>query len=296
MGHDLSEKYSLARDRYQQAAEILGFDLAEICFKGTENDLKQTKVTQPALYVHSCILTELLVQAGLKPAAAAGHSLGEYSALQGAGAFTFEDGLKLVKVRAEAMQHAGEINPGTMAAVIGLDDDGILKLCESVSDKGIAVPANFNSPGQVVISGDVAAIEAAIVNAKSFGARMAKQLIVSGAFHSPLMQPAADALSEALASVAINEPAFAVMSNVTAERHGKPEDIRKLLAKQLLSPVRWTGCLSTLSAFSEPAWYEVGSGNVLAGLLKRTITGASAAVINGVGELDKLQHSTGISA
>ncbi|MBU0691366.1 ACP S-malonyltransferase [bacterium] len=296
MGHDLYEKYSLARDRYAQAAGILGFDLAKVCFEASDDELKQTRVTQPALYVHSCILTELLARHNLQPEAAAGHSLGEYSALQAAGAFSFEDGLRLVKVRAEAMQHAGEVNPGTMAAVIGLDETGVLNLCQSVSEMGIAVPANFNSPGQVVVSGDVSAIEAVIAGAKTAGARMAKQLVVSGAFHSPLMQPAADALTEALASVEIKEPAFPVMSNVTASAHGKPPEIKELLAKQLLSPVRWTGCMNSLASLSAPLWYEVGSGNVLSGLLKRTISGASAMVVNGVGELEKLQLSTGTSA
>ena len=293
MGRDLFEKYPLARARYALASEILGFDLGEICFNGAESDLKQTRVTQPALYVHSCILTELLDEQGLTPQAAAGHSLGEYSALQAAGVFSFEDGLRLVKLRADAMQEAGEINPGTMAAVIGLDDAGIRKLCDVVSEIGIVVPANINSPGQIVVSGDVAAIEKVVQVAKSMGARMAKQLPVSGAFHSPLMQPAADKLADALSSIEIREPAFPVMSNVTATAHGRPDEIRNLLATQLLAPVRWAECMIELARVENPVWYEVGNGSVLAGLLKRTVEGATATAMDGAESLQRNQHPTG---
>jgi [acyl-carrier-protein] S-malonyltransferase len=287
MGRDLYGHSSLARDRYAAAADILGFDLSDICFNGSENDLKQTRVTQPALYVHSCILTELFCERGVAPHAAAGHSLGEYSALQAAGAFSFEDGLRLVKVRAEAMQQAGEIKPGSMAAVIGLDDIGVQKLCDSVSDIGIVVPANINSPGQIVVSGDISAIERLVATAKSFGARMAKQLVVSGAFHSPLMQPAADKLADILTTVEIRTPAFPVLSNVTARTHGSPGEIRNLLRSQLLSPVRWSDCMLELAKLENAAWFEIGSGSVLSGLLKRTIDGAAAAAIDGVEALQK---------
>jgi [acyl-carrier-protein] S-malonyltransferase len=296
MGKDLYEYYPLARARYALASEILGFDLGEICFNGPENELKQTRATQPALYVHSCILTDLFRERGVKPHAAAGHSLGEYSALQAAGAFSFEDGLRLVKVRAEAMQQAGEINPGSMAAVIGLDDFGVQKLCDSVADIGVVVPANINSPGQIVVSGDIAAIEKVVATAKSLGARMAKQLVVSGAFHSPLMKPAADKLADALTAVEIHTPEFPVLSNVTARPHGNPDDIRRLLESQLLSPVRWSDCMLELAKLEDIAWFEVGSGNVLSGLLKRTIEGASASTIDGAEALQKFQFPTGASA
>jgi [acyl-carrier-protein] S-malonyltransferase len=296
MGKDLFEKYAIARDLYSMASEILGFDLAAICFDGSIDDLKQTRVTQPALYVHSCILTTILREHDVECHAAAGHSLGEYSALQAAGVFSFEDGLRLVKIRAEAMQSAGEAHPGTMAAVIGLEEEGIRKLCASVADSGIAVPANFNSTGQVVVSGDVAAISKIVATAKSFGARLAKPLVVSGAFHSPLMQPAADALADALRQVDIKTPLFTVISNVTAEAHGDPDSIRHLLAKQLLSPVRWTGCMNSLAKFGECRWYEVGSGKVLAGLLKRTINGAAAINIDGVEAFNQINRSAGASA
>lgn len=287
MGKDLYDRFPRVRERFAIASEILEFDLAKVCFEGPIEDLTQTRVTQPALYVHSCILTELLSDHGFRASSAAGHSLGEYSALQAADAFSFEDGLKLVKVRANAMQHAGEVNPGTMAAVIGLDDDGVNKMCEAVSAEGVAVPANFNSPGQVVVSGDKAAIAKIVAEAKSFGARMAKPLPVSGAFHSPLMQPAADQLAEALKLAEIRSPKFTVISNVTAKPHGEPESIRDLLAKQLLSPVRWTDCLGALQD-TNANWYEVGSGSVLSGLLKRTIKDASAAPISDADSLDKV--------
>jgi [acyl-carrier-protein] S-malonyltransferase len=295
MGRDLYENYPLAHRRYAVAADILGFDLGKLCFNGSENELKQTRVTQPALYVHSCILSELFRERGVNPHAAAGHSLGEYSALHAADAFSFEDGLRLVKLRAEAMQQAGEINPGSMAAIIGLDDAGVQELCDSVSDVGVVVPANINSPGQIVVSGDKAAIEKLVATAKSMGARMAKQLAVSGAFHSPLMRPAAYKLADALAAVEIRTPAFPVMSNVTARTHGNPDDIRRLLANQLLSPVRWSDCMLELAKLENATWFEIGSGSVLSGLLKRTIEGAAAAAIDGVDALLKFQNPTGAS-
>jgi [acyl-carrier-protein] S-malonyltransferase len=215
--------------------------------------------------------------------------------LQAAGAFSFEDGLHLVKVRAEAMQLAGEMNPGSMAAIIGLDDIAVQKLCDSVADVGVVVPANINSPGQIVVSGDIAAIEKVVATAKSMGARIAKQLVVSGAFHSPLMQPAADRLADALAAVEIRTPDFPVMSNVTAMAHGAPDDIRRLLADQLLSPVRWSDCMFELAKLQNAAWFEIGSGNVLSGLLKRTIEGTTASTIDGVEALQKFQSPTGTS-
>jgi [acyl-carrier-protein] S-malonyltransferase len=288
MGKDLADRFELARNRYMEAAEILGFNLARICFEGPEDDLRQTRVTQPALYVHSCIVAELLAEWGVVPSAAAGHSLGEYSALAAAGAFTFGDGLKLVKARAEAMQEAGEMNPGTMAAIVGLSDEQTRELCQEAGSEGIVVPANFNSPGQVVISGSVVAVRKAISLAASKGAKLAKELNVSGAFHSPLMQPAADSLRLALAGVPLSAPRFPVVSNVTAEPHTDVERMRELLSRQLLSPVRWTECLLALSSMGCEQWYEVGSGNVLSGLLKRTVKGASAKTIGKLEDFDKL--------
>ena len=288
MGKDLAERFAHARRRYQEAADVLGFDLARICFDGPEDELRQTRVTQPALYVHSCILADLLAEREIRPAAAAGHSLGEYSALYAAGAFSFADGLRLVKARAEAMQKAGQINTGTMAAIVGLNDEAVAKLCEEMSDREVVVPANYNSPGQLVISGDVPAVKRAVEAAKARGAKLARELPVSGAFHSPLMKPAADSLAAALKTVPLKSPQVPVISNVTGKAHTDVESLRRLLSEQLLSPVRWTQSVSELARMSDAQWLEVGSGNVLAGLLKRIVPGASAVTIGSAADLDKL--------
>jgi [acyl-carrier-protein] S-malonyltransferase len=288
MGKDLAERFAHARRRYQEAADVLGFDLARICFDGPEDELRQTRVTQPALYVHSCILADLLAEREIRPAAAAGHSLGEYSALYAAGAFSFADGLRLVKARAEAMQKAGQINTGTMAAIVGLNDEAVAKLCQEMSDREVVVPANYNSPGQLVISGDVPAVKRALEAAKARGAKLARELPVSGAFHSPLMKPAADSLAAALKTVPLKSPQVPVISNVTGKAHTDVESLRRLLADQLLSPVRWTQSVIELARMSDAQWLEVGSGNVLSGLLKRIVPGASAVTIGSAADLDKL--------
>jgi len=288
MGKDLAERFAHARQRYQEAADVLGFDLAAVCFHGPEDELRQTRATQPALYVHSCILTDLLAERDIRPAAAAGHSLGEYSALYAAGAFTFADGLRLVKVRAEAMQHAGQVNPGTMAAIVGLDDEAVARLCEEMSDREVVVPANYNSPGQLVVSGHASAVKRAVEAAKIRGAKLARELPVSGAFHSPLMKPAADSLAAALKTTPLKTPQIPVISNVTGKPHADVETLRKLLTDQLLSPVRWTQSVSELARMGDAQWLEVGSGNVLSGLLKRIVAGASAITIGSAADLDKL--------
>lgn len=290
MGKDLARDFAAARQRYDEAGEILGFDLSAVCFEGPEDALRQTRATQPALYVHSCIVTDLLAAQGLCPQAAAGHSLGEYSALYAAGVFSFAAGLRLVKIRAEAMQMAGTLNPGTMAAIVGLDDAAVRRLCAELSSEGVAVPANYNSPGQLVISGSVDAIQRAIEAAKAAGAKLARQLPVGGAFHSPLMQPAAEQLTDALASAPLQAPRFPVISNVTAQPHTDPEALRRLLAEQLLAPVRWTESVLALAAFKEPQWFEVGSSNILAGLLKRTVPGSAAVTVGKADDLIALQR------
>jgi len=290
MGKDLAESFPAARTRYQEAAEVLGFDLARICFSGPEDELRQTRNTQPALYVHSCILTDLLAERSFIPDAAAGHSLGEYSALYAAGVFSFADGLRLVKQRAEAMQHAGTIGAGTMAAIVGLDDDKVVVMCDELKSEGVVVPANFNSPGQLVISGDVPMIKKAVEIARARGAKLARELPVSGAFHSPLMKPAAESLTAALKKAQLAVPRIPVVSNVTAKPHTDVESLRSLLAAQLLSPVRWTESIRTLNAIGGVKWYEVGSGNVLSGLLKRTISGAAAVTIGSAADLQKLEQ------
>ena len=286
MGRDLAEQFSRVRERYEQANDILGLDLAAICFLGPEDVLRQTRATQPALYVHSCVVTELLAERGLTPSASAGHSVGEYAALFAANAFSFEDGLKLVKTRAQAMQHAGEVNPGTMAAIVGLNDEIVRDICREASVEGNVVPANYNSPGQLVVSGAVNAVRKAIELAKPRGAKIAKELSVSGAFHSPLMKPAADSLRKALQTISLNDPSFPVISNVTATAHSDADSIRRLLSEQLLAPVRWTECLTQLSSTDNARWFEVGPGNVLSGLLKRTIKGASAKTVSSVTDLE----------
>lgn len=288
MGKDLAERFAPARRRYQEAADVLGFDLAAVSFRGPEDELRQTRATQPALYVHSCILTDLLAEREIRPAAAAGHSLGEYSALYAAGAFSFADGLRLVKVRAEAMQHAGQVNPGTMAAIVGLDDEAVAKLCDEMSDREVVVPANYNSPGQLVISGHVSAVKRAVEQAKVRGAKLARELPVSGAFHSPLMQPAAESLAAALKTTPLKAPQVPVISNVTGQPHTDVETLRKLLTDQLLSPVRWTESVTELARMSGAQWLEVGSGSVLSGLLKRIVPGASAIPVGSAADLDKL--------
>lgn len=285
MARDLFDKFDLVKQRFAQANEILGFDLSKICFDGPEDDLRQTRVTQPALYVHSVIVGELLAQNGITPQAAAGHSLGEYSSLACAGAFSFETGLALVKIRAEAMQDAGTEKPGTMAAIVGIEFDKVEEICKNTSE-GVVVPANYNSPGQLVISGDVPGVEAAMASCKSAGAKLVRKLVVSGAFHSPLMASAAERLQEALNRADITSPNVPVLSNVTGKAHGDAASIRKNLYDQLLSPVRWTECLETLNSMSPNRWFEVGPGNVLAGLLKRTINGASAQTVGTAAELE----------
>ncbi len=294
MAKDLHEKFDHAKRRFAQANEILGFDLARFCFQGPEEELRQTRVTQPALYVHSVIVGELLAEQGITPHSTAGHSLGEYSALACAGAFTFETGLALVKVRAEAMQIAGTERPGTMAAIVGLANEEVEQICSELAPVGIVVPANYNSPGQLVISGEVPAVEKAMELCKAAGAKLVRKLVVSGAFHSPLMSSAADRLTEALASAEIRTPTTPVLANVHGQPHGDPTTIRKNLSEQLLSPVRWTDCLQTQNSLGPARWLELGPGNVLAGLLKRTINGASADTIGTAAELDLIL--TGASA
>lgn len=288
MGKDLAEAFPRVRELYDRAAEILGFDLARVCFHGPETELKETRVTQPALYVHSCAIAELLAERGMRPDAAAGHSLGEYSALSVAGAFTFDTGLRLVRVRAESMQSAGEQNPGTMAAIVGLDKETVEAVCTQASTEGTVVPANFNSSGQIAISGSVPAVTKAVEIAKAQGARLAQLLPVSGAFHSPLMEPAARALATALESADIRKPRIPVISNVTAQPQGSASEIRDLLTRQLLSPVRWVETLEHLEAEPNAQWYEIGAGNVLAGLLKRTVKDARAVCVGTVRDLEAI--------
>ena len=277
MGQDLYERFEEARRRLDRADELLGFSLTEIMF-GQDGDearetLRQTEVTQPALYAHSLAAMAVLDAHGLAPDMTAGHSLGEYSALAAAGALSFEDGLRVVRRRGELMADAGGERAGTMAAIIGMDDDQLEAVCQDVTREGDGVvqPANFNAPGQVVISGDAEAVRGAMQLCEERGARRAIELPVSGAFHSPLMTKARDGLAEELADLQIQPPRCPVYLNVTAEPATEPEAIRAALLEQLLSPVRWAQSLHAMQEAGAERFVEVGAGRVLSGLVRRTL-------------------------
>jgi [acyl-carrier-protein] S-malonyltransferase len=267
MGKDLYETYDSVKEIFSRANEIMELDLADICFNGPEDLLKQTKITQPAIFVHSIIIYTLLKQRGLDAEAAAGHSLGEYSALVAAGALSFEEGLKLVKIRGSAMQRCGEVRKGTMAAVIGLSMDEIVAVCKEAG--AIVQPANYNSPGQIVISGEVAGVTKAMEIAGQRGARKSIELVVSGAFHSPLMSEAQQALAQALESVSINEAEIPVYANVSALPVTKPDEIKRSLIEQVVQPVRWQEIVENMYQDGYLQLYELGPGKVLQGLAKR---------------------------
>ena len=266
MGKDLYEKSSLAASMFERANDILGFKITDLMFAGSEEDLKQTKVTQPAVFLHSVILAAAMGKS-FKPDMTAGHSLGEYSALVASGALSFEDGLRLVSKRANAMQKACELNPSTMAAIIGLDDKTVEDVCASVLET--VVPANYNSPGQIVISGSDEGIDKAIEILKTKGAKRALKLAVSGAFHSPLMEPAKLELEEAINNCRFNKPVCPVYQNVTAQACSDPEQIKLNLALQLTAPVLWTQSSVNMISSGAKTFIEVGPGSVLQGLIKK---------------------------
>ena len=266
MGLDLYEKSPLAQGLFEQANNILGFSITDSMFEGSAEDLKQTKVTQPAIFLHSVALAKSLGN-NFKPDMVAGHSLGEFSALVANGTLNFEDGLKLVSQRAMAMQKACELQPSTMAAVLGLDDDIVEKICATTD--GIVVAANYNCPGQLVISGEVEAINAACEALKAEGARRALVLPVGGAFHSPLMEPAREELAAAIENTTFNKPNCPIYQNVTASAVTNENDIKKNLISQLTAPVRWTQSVQQMLADGATLFTEVGPGNVLQGLVKK---------------------------
>ena len=266
MGKDLYETYPLARELFEEANEILGFRITDIMFSGTSEDLQQTRVTQPAVMIHSYIKSQVCTIE--KPNMVAGHSLGEYSALVAAKALRFEDGLKLVAKRALAMQHACEQRPSTMAAVIGLEDKKVEEICQQIQDE-IVVAANFNCPGQVVISGTIEGVEKACEVLKAAGARRALKLRVGGAFHSPLMNVAAEELKEAIMQTEFQQPRCPVYQNVDARPYTNPEDIRRNLLAQLTSPVRWTETVRNMVRDGATEFYEFGPGDVLKGLIRK---------------------------
>ena len=266
MCKDLYDAHQEAREMCQAADRLLGFSLTDVMFNGTAEDLKQTKVTQPAVFLHSVVAQRLMTIE--KPDMVAGHSLGEFSALVACGALRFEDALLLVSARAQAMQAACEATPGTMAAVLGLPDEQVDEICKAYKN-GVVVAANFNCPGQIVISGDVEAVDAACVTLKEAGARRALRLPVGGAFHSPLMQPAAEDLALAINKTEFHKPFCPIYQNVTAKAEKDPEIIRENLLKQLTSPVRWTQSVQNMITDGATAFYEFGPGDVLKGLIRK---------------------------
>ena len=277
MGKDLFAEFPSAKEMFDRADALLGVPLSKICFDGPEEELKQTKNTQPAIFLHSVVAWSLLQP---KDAAmVAGHSLGEYSALVAAGALKFEDGLALVRKRGELMQQAGEENLGTMAAVIGLDAKTIGEVCCTAWKEGIVQAANFNSPGQIVISGSVSGVRKAMELSKERGAKLVKELVVSGAFHSPLMQSAKDGLRSALDATEIRDARIPVYANVTARPVQRADEIRSMLFEQVTSPVRWDETITNMSTDGALAFIEVGPGKVLQGLVKRISAGAAVGGI-----------------
>lgn len=266
MGKDLYESSALAQQLFNQANDILGFGITEIMFGGTPDELKETRVTQPAIFLHSVILAKVMGDR-FKPEMVAGHSLGEFSALVAAGALDFESGLSLVAKRANAMQNATEITEGTMAAILGLDDEVIEKICMETA--GVVVPANYNSPGQLVISGELNAVQAACEKLTEAGARRALILPVGGAFHSPLMEPARADLATAIEQTVIHSPVCPIYQNVTASAVTDPLEIKRNLISQLTSPVKWTQTMHAMIADGATEVIEVGPGKVLQGLFKK---------------------------
>ena len=267
MGKDLYDNNPQSKELFEKANEVLGFRITDLMFEGTEDDLKQTKVTQPAVFLHSVILA-LTMGDEFKPDMVAGHSLGEFSALVAAGALPFEQGLKLVEARALAMQKACEAAPSTMAAIIGLPDEKVEEICATID--GICVPANYNCPGQVVISGEIAAIEAACEKFKEAGARRALPLKVGGAFHSPLMEPARAELAEAIEAADFSAPVCPIYQDVDAKPHTDPAEIKANLLQQLTAPVRWSHIVANMVADGMTEAEELGPGKVLQGLIGKT--------------------------
>ena len=268
MGKDLYDNNAEAREMFEKANEILGFRITDLMFAGTPEDLVQTKVTQPAIFLHSVILAHTL-GADFKPDMVAGHSLGEFSALVAAGALTFEEGLRLVYARAMAMQKACEKEPSTMAAVLGLDDETVEEVCDEVNKEYIVVAANYNSPGQLVISGSIEGIDKACELLKQRGAKRALKLPVGGAFHSPLMEPARQELQAAIEKAVVSTPVCPVYQNVNANPQTDPESIKKNLIAQLTAPVRWTQTVKNMINDGADEFIELGPGDVLKGLVKK---------------------------
>ena len=285
MGKDLYESNAEAKALFDKANEILGFEITKIMFEGTADELKQTKVTQPAVFLHS-VITAICLGDKFQPDMVGGHSLGEFSALVAAGALSFEDGLKLVSARAQAMQKACEAQPSTMAAIIGLDDETVERICAEVAaEGGVCVPANYNNPGQLVISGSVEAIGKACEQLKAAGAKRALPLPVGGAFHSPLMQPAKDELQAAIEATEFHTPKCPVYQNVDGQAHTEPAEIKANLIAQLTASVRWTQEVQAMLAAGATEFTECGPGKALQGMIAKIAKGVEGLVVRGATEL-----------
>lgn len=290
MGRQTYISNGTVRDICDRADDVLGFQLTGIMFEGPDDELRQTRNAQPAIFLHSYAIYQLLNNPC--PDMVAGHSLGEYTALAVANALTFDDALRLVQLRGAAMQEAGEQQPGTMAAIIGLDDDTVANICHDIwQEIGVVQPANFNSPGQLVVSGTPEAVAEAMKRAKEAGAKLAKQLNVSGAFHSPLMEPARQRLAQALESMPIRNAEIPIYTNVSAQAVTLAEDIRAALLAQLTAPVRWTESVQNMAAAGATQFVEAGPGTVLQGLVKRILPGSNVTSIEHQGQIDEFNTS-----
>ena len=291
MGHDLFTSSKVGKKYFDLANEIMDTDIQSIIFNGPEEKLKETQYTQPAIYIVSVILGHILLEEGQQPDMVAGHSLGEYSACTIAGSLTFETGLSLVKLRAESMQDAGTTNPGTMAAIIGMADEDVISMCNTISsDESVVVAANFNYPGQVVISGNINAVHETMAKAPELGAKMAKELNVSGAFHSPLMEPAKKRLSAALDNIEINTATMPVYANVTAEPVIEPDEIRSNLKNQLDCPVKWHETIDNMKTAGATEMMEVGPGRVLQGLTRRIDKKLTSKGVETLEQIKEIDH------
>ena len=291
MGHDLFTSSKVGKKYFDLANEIMDTDIQSIIFNGPEEKLKETQYTQPAIYIVSVILGHILLEEGQQPDMVAGHSLGEYSACTIAGSLTFETGLSLVKLRAESMQDAGTTNPGTMAAIIGMADEDVISMCNTISsDESVVVAANFNYPGQVVISGNINAVHETMAKAPELGAKMAKELNVSGAFHSPLMEPAKKRLSAALDNIEINTATMPVYANVTAEPVIEADEIRLNLKNQLDCPVKWHETIDNMKTAGAIEMVEVGPGRVLQGLTRRIDKKLTSKGVETLQQIKEIAH------
>jgi len=284
MGKDWYEGSPIAKEMFARANEILNFDIARICFDGPEDQLRQTEITQPAIFLHSAVAFTLLNSRRF--AAAAGHSLGEYSALFAAGAIDFEHAFMLVGLRGRLMQHAGDVRYGTMAAVVGLDQKFVEDVCSEASQSGVVQPANYNSPGQIVISGDVDAVHKAMEIAKARGAKVVKELVVSGAFHSPLMEAVKTELKKAIDAAPFHDASVPVYTNVTGKPVRSASEIKDSLIRQLTNPVRWQESIVNMSNDGVSSFVEIGPGKVLQGLVKRTLSGGKVSGIDKMGDAE----------